>query len=267
MPCSFRSTGAKVPTDRKRDRGWHEGKVGVCARVSPESARLVPGEDAVVEYGPAEFCIGCKAQAAFWPRRYAHALATGRKDPSCQQLVLIGDGAHGIWEDGATHLRSPGREWTEMLDFYHASQHLWDVAGAVWPRDSAAAFVWAEDARHRLRHAGGEVLPSRWDGLPPLPAATQEIVDKETAYFRYHADRLDYPRYRARGLPIRSGRVKSAGKNVLKQRESGSGMRWREVGAQAIATLYAIHRSGRWDALWDRNPCAASVPLKRRIAA
>jgi hypothetical protein len=26
-----------------------------------------------------------------------------------------------------------GNTWGEMLDFYHASQHLWAVAEAIWP--------------------------------------------------------------------------------------------------------------------------------------
>ncbi len=54
------------------------------------------------------------------------------------------------------------------------------------------------------------VLASLWEGMPPLTPAAQAIVTREQAYFMYHADRIDYPRYRATGLPIGFGRVESA---------------------------------------------------------
>ena len=69
------------------------------------------------------------------------------------------------------------------------------------------------------------------------------------------------------GFPIGSGIIESACKTVLKQRESGSGMRGIEAGAQAIATLRALHRSGNWHAFWHQDPWAHLVPRFRRIAA
>ena len=114
---------------------------------------------------------------------------------------------------------------------------------------------------------GSAVLFEVWQSLPPLTAAAQAAVTKAQGYFTYHADRLDYPRYRAMGLPIGSGIIESACKAVLKQRECGSGMHWQEPHAQAIATLRAMQRSGQWDHLWAQNPCAQLVPAKRQIAA
>jgi len=155
----------------------------------------------------------------------------------------------------------------EILDFYHASQHIWAVADAVWSHETTARTDWAEDVLHRLRHEGGGILDAVWKALPPLPAAVEKIVAGEQAYFAFHHDRLDYPRYRLAGFPSGSGIIESACKTVLKQRESGSGMRWAEAGAQAIATLRALHRSGQWPAFWRQDPWAQLVPLSRRIAA
>lgn len=104
------------------------------------------------------------------------------------------------------------------------------------------------------------------EALPPVPAAAKTVA-RERAYFTYHADRLDYPRYHALGFPIGSGIIESDCKTVLKQRECGSGMRWRERGAQAVATLRAIARSRRWEALWQEHPWSRLVPTRRRIAA
>lgn len=94
------------------------------------------------------------------------------------------------------------------------------------------------------------------------------IVVGSQAILGFASDnRLDYPRYRRAGFPIGSGIIESACKTVLKQRESGSGMRWVEVGAQAIATLRAVHRSGQWRTFWRKDPWAQLVPRSPRIAA
>jgi len=262
--------GAMVHTQRARDghQGWHEGKVGVCARFEPKPpSPCVTQEENRPSYAGTDYCVGFEPQADFLPRLYAHALQMGLDDPSCRQMVLIGDGAHWIWEESAAYLRVAGKTWVEILDFYHASQHIWAVAKAVWPQDGGAQHAWVDDVLHRLRHEGGGILEAVWKALPPLSAAAQEQVVAEQAYFAYHHTRLDYPRYRAQGFPIGSGIIESACKVVLKQRESGSGMRWTESGAQSIATLRAIHRSGRWQEFWNEDPWSQLVPLSRRIAA
>ena len=261
--------GAMVHTKRTRDghRGWHEAKVGVCARFEPKapSPSAVP-DDHRPSYAGTDYCVGFEPQANFLPRLYAHALKMGLEDSSCRQVVLIGDGAHGIWEESAAHLRIAGKTWVEILDFYHASQPIWAVAKAVWSQDDAAQHAWVDKVLHRLRHEGGGILDDVWKALPPLSAAVQEQVSGEQAYFTSHQTRLDYPRYWAEGLPIGSGIIESACKSVLKQRESGSGMRWTESGAQSIATLRAIHRSGGWQDFLDEDPWAQLVPPSRRIA-
>lgn len=262
--------GAMVNTKRLRDdhRGWHEGKVGVCARFEPTPPPLSGAKnDSKPSYESADYCMGFEPQADFLARLYAHALQVGLEDPSCHQIVLVADGAHWIWEQSAEHLRVAGKTWVEILDFYHASQHIWAVAKAAWPQDDTAQHAWVDDVLHQLRHGGGGILEAVWKALPPLSAAAQKIVAGEQAYFAFHRDRLDYPRYRSVGFPIGSGIIESACKTVLKQRESGNGMRWIEAGAQAIATLRALHRSGQWQTFWQQNPWAQLVPLSRRIAA
>jgi hypothetical protein len=182
-------------------------------------------------------------------------------------MVVVGDGAHWIWDNLTVNLRLAGQSVIEILDFFHASESVRDVAHAVWSPDSAEATQWATAALYRLKHEGGAVLSEVWQRLPPLTAAAQAAMTKAHGYFTYHADRLDDPRYRAMGLPIGSGIIESACQAVLKQRECGSGMHWQEPHAQAMATLRALPRSGRWDHLWAHNPCAQLAPAKRQIAA
>jgi hypothetical protein len=179
----------------------------------------------------------------------------------------MGDGAPGIGEEGAAQLQVTGKTGGEILDFYHASPHIGEVATAVWPQDDATPHAWVDAVLPRRRHEGGEILDEVWKAVPPLSAAAQEQGVRAQAYFAYHHHRLQYPPYRAHGFPSGSGLIESAGQTMLKQRESGSGMRWTESGAQAIATLRAIHRSGRWQDFWHDDPWSQWVPLSQRIAA
>lgn len=85
----------------------------------------------------------------------------------------------------------------------------------------------------------------------PSPA---EEVRKAIDYFTEHSARMDYPTFLARGLLIGSGAIESTCKTLIQEREKGAGMRWTREGAQAVATLRAVQRSGRWQPFWQTHP-------------
>ena len=90
------------------------------------------------------------------------------------------------------------------------------------------------------------------------PGADPTESAKAHGYFVRHAAQMDYPRYRALGLPIGSGIVEGACKTLVKERLDGGGMWWSEAGAQTVGTLRALYRSGldRWHHFWDGAPYA-----------
>ena len=51
-----------------------------------------------------------------------------------------------------------GRVDAVILDFYHAAEHLGDLARALHPADEAAREDWIETWSHRLKHEGGQVV-------------------------------------------------------------------------------------------------------------
>lgn len=109
------------------------------------------------------------------------------------------------------------------------------------------------------------MLSEVWQSLPPLTAAAPGGRDQGPSYFTDHVERLDYPRYRAMGLPIGSGIIESACKAVLEQRECDSGMHWQEPHAQTIATLRAMQRSEQWDHLWIQTPVRNAYRLNEKL--
>jgi hypothetical protein len=64
---------------------------------------------------------------------------------------------------------------------------------------------------------------------------------------------MDYHSYREKKLPIGSGVTEAACKVIVKERMSGSGMKWKEHGAHTVLTLRALIKSeGRWDQFWNK---------------
>ena len=92
-----------------------------------------------------------------------------------------------------------------------------------------------------------------------LPGDSKEwnVVKNAINYFRLHRDRVRYAEFIARGLPIGSGPVESAAKNIVQARLKRSGMRWSRDGGQHVLDLLAYLKSGRWEPMWNTLTKAA----------
>jgi hypothetical protein len=151
-------------------------------------------------------------------------------------------------------------EVVEILDFYHVCEHLSTVAAAAFGAGSPAARHWLDTQCHTLRHHGAHPVRQALGKLRPPTTAAAEEVRKARGYFRTHAARMRYPRFRARQFPIGSGAIESCAKNLIQQRQTQAGMRWSAPGAQTVASLRALHRSGRWAAFWHSQPQLRLLP-------
>jgi len=81
-----------------------------------------------------------------------------------------------------------------------------------------------------------------------------EAVRVAHTYFTNQQARMNYPAYRARGLPIGSGAVESGCKQIVSARLKQAGMIWRADGARQVAKVRAWLRSGRWAEAMARRP-------------
>ena len=115
------------------------------------------------------------------------------------------------------------RARTEIVDYYHAAEHVWTLARALHGAGTEAATAWARAHCTVLYEQGGAALrrrPQRTRGTTP---EAREALRLERGYFRTNADRMDYPALRARGLPIGSGAIESAARHVVQQRFNARG--------------------------------------------
>jgi len=132
----------------------------------------------------------------------------------------------------------------EAVDLWHASQHLYDTAHALFG-ETPHATAWAEARKAELVTIGPAPVLAAFDrAKPPTPKAA-ETRRRERAYFAARVDHLDYPTLRLEGLPIGSGAIESAADHVVQRRLKRAGMRWSPDGGQAMLSLRARLRSRR----------------------
>ena len=160
--------------------------------------------------------------------------------------VVIGDGAEWIWNLSQQCFPQA----IEIVDLYHARQHLWDLARKLHPGDDPAQKHWLLPPLDRLENGKIEDLVAE---LRSTPAATADIAHTlriEADYFNKNANRMRYPAFRRQGLFVGSGVIEAGCKTAI-GRLKQSGMFWTVRGANAIIALRCHRLSGRFEDYWE----------------
>jgi hypothetical protein len=187
--------------------------------------------------------------AEFGPRIYREALQRGWS--RAKKKVVIGDGAEWIWNLAAEHF--PGA--IEIVDLYHARQHLWAVARQLYPQQDIALKAWMKVHQKRLLDQGKieklvSALRSIAATVHPLLA---EKIRTEADYFESNTERMRYPKFRRQHLFVGSGVIEAGCKTVVGSRLKQSGMFWTVRGANAILALRCSHLNGRFEDYWEQR--------------
>ncbi|MDQ2777280.1 MAG: hypothetical protein M3Y57_20540 [Acidobacteriota bacterium] len=165
---------------------------------------------------------------------------------------MIGDGAEWIWNNADRHF--PGA--VQILDLFHARQHLWDLTRLIHPGDMRSQEQWI--LRHQPKLDNGQI-DKLVRFLRSIDASTPSIEDAiriEAAYFEHNAERMRYPDFRRQHLFIGSGVVEAGCKTVIGSRLKQSGMFWTVSGANAITTLRCCRLNNRIEDYWESRPAA-----------
>lgn len=157
-------------------------------------------------------------------------------------VVVLGDGAKWIWEHVATCF---GDERTEIVDWFHASEHIWTVAKELYGDQTPATQAWAKTALDHLWTTGPKPVVDWFDATAPGSAAAASALKRERGYFSSNAARMHYVVFRQQQLPIGSGAVEASAKHLVQHRMKRAGSRWSDLGARAILNLRCHLLSGR----------------------
>jgi hypothetical protein len=187
--------------------------------------------------------FGLRLYTEAWRRGWSRA----------QKKVVLGDGAVWIWNLVDQHF--PGA--IQIVDLYHARQHLWELSAKLFAGDDKARKRWMARCLDRLDHGKIEALVKILRDSPPTPEELAKTVRNEADYFARNADRMRYTDFRAQALFVGSGVVEAGCKTVIGARLKRSGMFWTVRGANAIISLRCCLLSRRFEDYWaDRRPAA-----------
>jgi len=203
---------------------WKESKVGGVYETYVDADGEVRARDIerVATMGDAE-AIGDRI----------YALAFRRGVERAKVVVVLADGGRWIWKQAKENF--PG--CIEILDFYHASEHLAEVARAWHGPDSPLAYKWLERSKQDLLEGRFERALKSIRAWCPVEPEHIKIKRDNIGYFTRNKARMRYDQYRAKGLHIGSGIAESSCKCLVQARLKQSGMRWTQNGAASMLQL------------------------------
>jgi hypothetical protein len=140
-----------------------------------------------------------------------------------------------------------------ILDFLHVLERVWTLAHIFHKEGSLEAQAFARYYAGRLLHGQvSQVVKGIGQKATKsgIKGAQRKIIDGALSYLYANRDRMHYDRYLAEGLPIASGAVEGACKNLVKDRMERSGMRWKLPTAEAVLRMRALYLSDDFDEYW-----------------
>jgi hypothetical protein len=221
---------------------WHELKTGVFYR-HDQAARSAHGRGVLSE----KVVVRWQGEAMELGKRlHWEALRNGLG--RAQATLAVGDGAPWIWN--LVTDRWSGS--TQVLDFYHASQHLWQMGRALHRDDETKTAAWVEPLLHRLRHGKDRAVLKELSALKAPRGAAGAVVRREQNYLAEHAPRMRYQAVAKRGWPIGSGAVESACRQQ-QCRFKRPGQFWTASGLRHLSALEEARHNNHWDELWTNG--------------
>jgi len=165
-------------------------------------------------------------------------------------LVKIADGAKENWRYLSNELL-PG-QGVELLDYYHASEHLSEAINTAFGKDSSEAKAEYKKYRSLLKNDlnGIEKVINMLRYLSQKNP-DNETIKKELGYFRNNCHRMSYAQMLENNRPIGSGVTEASCKTLVTQRMKCAGMRWDISGGQGVLTARSLIQSEQFDQGWE----------------
>lgn len=166
------------------------------------------------------------------------------------KILFVADGARWIWNRIAGLVSEIGlnpHQVYELIDFYHAVEHLGKVASLrkSWTVKQRKSWI---NKHRRLLHQGH--ITKVIDAVKAIcRGRNSKGIRTERDYFVRNIGRMAYGRIQDMALPIGSGSVESAIRRVVNMRLKGPGLFWRKENAEAILLLRCYWKAGRWNQL------------------
>lgn len=235
----------RTPGEPARTRECKLGVVFTQTTVDDEG-RPMRDEHSTTYVGAIENAeeFGLRIYTEAWDRGWERAVTR----------VVMGDGSHWIWNIADQHF--PGA--IQIVDLYHAREHLWDLARKLNPVDETAQKRWLMHKLDWLENGKIEKLAAALRKLADaeLNVELSKTIRTEAEYFDGNRDRMRYPEFRKKNLFVGSGVIEAGCKTVIGTRLKQSGMFWTVRGANAIIALRCCLLNGELENYWGTRRIA-----------
>lgn len=233
--------GPKTKKGRRRYSGaWRQPKVLIIDVVDAEGkreARFAPVIDGTLKGPEAVFAL---------LRSYLQRLQITQAD----QVLFIADGAPWIWKRVPLLVQALGlaaEQVHEVLDFYHAAEHLGTVAALRQDWSAKTRSRWRNQQRRLLLRGEVERVIAAVRDI--CRGRNSKAIRTHRDYFIKNQSRMAYARLIAMKLPIGSGAIESTVRRVVNLRLKGASLFWCRASAEAILLLRSYYKAGRWNLL------------------
>jgi hypothetical protein len=229
-----------------RGEGWCDFKVGsvfdLVQRTEPDpltqekavQAHAVQNSYVASLGGPVPF--GQLVWAEAMRREFSEAVDS----------LVVGDGAPWIWNLASEHFSAS----RQVVDWYHAKQHLYTVANALLGEDTTESHAWVKQKETPLYQGHARQIADGFRILAKSYRRSAQVLRREAGYFENNQRRMQYLETREDGFPIGSGMIES-GIKQFRSRLVGPGMHWKRESAKRILPLRAVILSNRFDQVWN----------------
>jgi hypothetical protein len=187
--------------------------------------------------------FGRRMYTEAWQRGWSRA---GKK-------VIIADGAVWIWNIADREF--PGA--IQIVDLYHAREHLWVLAGKLFSTDDCQRKRWATGLQKTLDAGKIESLVGQLRSFRASSTDAAELLRLEADYFERNRERMRYPDFHRQKLFVGSGVIEAACRTVIAKRLKQSGMFWTVRGANAIIALRCCRLNREFEDYWGSRVRAA----------
>ena len=168
-----------------------------------------------------------------------------------EELAVLSDGA--AWIRNAAEEIFAGQKPTFILDRFHALEQAAAAVRAPAP-DKDGRKEWM--ARIRQQSDDGQVARVIAD---PEPHRKRDEAVAACILLRGRQGSNACDRCRKRGLPVGSGVVESACKQIVGSRFKRSGCRWSKAGANALLAAECCIENNRWADFLDWRACRVAA--------
>ena len=179
-------------------------------------------------------------------RTYVQRLEITQAD----HVLFVADGATWIWKRVPLLVQALGlaaEQVYELLDFYHAVQHLGQVAALRKDWSAKARARWRTQQRRLLLQGQVEQVIAAVQAI--CRGRNSKAIRTQRNYFIKNHSRMAYAKLLAMKLPIGSGAIESTVRRVVNLRLKGPSLFWCRASAEAILLLRSYYKAGRWNML------------------